>query len=117
MDDRDAAARHDAVLVARALRGEDACAFGQLVRRHQGSIRAQLRRLTGRDETWADDLAQETFLVAWRKLGQFRGEARFCTWLYRIAYTIFLQAIRRRIPAGQHRDHDTPSIDEHRPAA
>lgn len=57
----------------------------------------------------------ETFLLAWRKLGQFRGEARFCTWLYRIAYTIFLRVIRAgRIPAGQHRDHGTPSIDESR---
>ena len=113
MDDLDAAARADAVLVARALRDEDAAAFGQLVRRHQGAIRAQLRRLTRRDEAWADDLAQETFLQAWRKLGQFRAEARFSTWLYRIAYMVFLQSIRgRRVVIERPASEEAPSIDE-----
>jgi RNA polymerase sigma-70 factor (ECF subfamily) len=59
-------------------------------------VRAQLRRLTGGDHSWADDLAQETFIQAWRKLNQFRADARFSTWLYRIAYTTFLQANRSR---------------------
>jgi RNA polymerase sigma-70 factor, ECF subfamily len=109
------AARHDAVLVARALRDEGAAAFGQLVRRHQGAVRAQLRRLTAGDEAWADDLAQETFLQAWRKLEQFRAEARFSTWLYRIAYTAFLQAIRgRRLATVRDPAAETPSFDESR---
>ena len=59
-------------------------------------IRAQLRRLLQGDEARADELAQEVFLLAWRKLDQFRGEARFSTWLYRIAYTCFLQSRRKR---------------------
>jgi len=59
-------------------------------------VRAQLRRLVHGDTARADDLAQETFLLAWRKLHQFRGEARFATWLYRIAYSIFLQAARQQ---------------------
>lgn len=59
-------------------------------------VRAQLRRLLHGDDAKADDLAQETFLLAWRKLHQFRGEARFSTWLYRIAYSCFLQARRKR---------------------
>ena len=42
----------------------------------------------------ADDLAQETFVLAWRKLEQFRGDSRFTTWLYRIAYSCFLQFLR-----------------------
>ncbi len=115
MDDRDAAARVDAALVARALRDDGAVAFGQLMRRHQGAVRAQLRRLAPGDEAWADDLAQETFLLAWRKLDQFRGEAHFCTWLYRIAYTVFLQAIRgRRSITGPHPNDEVPSLDESR---
>jgi RNA polymerase sigma factor (sigma-70 family) len=61
------------------------------VRRHQGLVRAQLRRLLGDDPALADDLAQETFVLAWRKLAQFRGESRFSTWLYRIAHTCFQQ--------------------------
>lgn len=96
MTDSGAEARVDQALVARALLGQDRRAFEQLVRRHQGMVRAQLRRLLHGDEAAADDLAQETFLLAWRKLDQFRGEARFSTWLYRIAYSCFLQAWRKR---------------------
>jgi RNA polymerase sigma factor (sigma-70 family) len=95
-------ARVDAALVARALLGNDRGAFEQLVRRHQGLVRAQLRRLLRGDEAAADDLAQEVFLLAWRKLDQFRGEARFSTWLYQIAYSCFLQAHRRKSqPPGE----------------
>ena len=92
MIDGDAEARLDRALVLRARLGADQQAFSQLVRRHQGMVRAQLRRLVRDDDALADDLAQETFVLAWRKLDQFRGDARFSTWLYRIAYTRFLQA-------------------------
>ncbi|MFI4980877.1 MAG: RNA polymerase sigma factor, partial [Nevskiales bacterium] len=44
----------------------------------------------------ADDLAQEAFLQAFRKLSQFRADAAFGTWLYRIAYNVFLMHIRSR---------------------
>lgn len=94
MTDGDAEARLDRALVLRARLGADQQAFSQLVRRHQGMVRAQLRRLVRDDDALADDLAQETFVLAWRKLDQFRGDARFSTWLYRIAYTRFLQARR-----------------------
>ena len=100
MHDAPNEARIDAALVARALTGHDQAAFGQLVRRHQGVVRAQLRRLAQGDHAWADDLAQETFFKAWRSLHQFRGEARFSTWLHRIAYNIFLQETRSRKSRG-----------------
>lgn len=110
MADSAAEARIDQTLVARVLLGRDQCAFEQLVRRHQGMVRAQLRRLLRGDEAMADDLAQEAFLLAWRKLDQFRGEARFSTWLYRIAYACFLQACRRRSwPIG---DADDGGIEQ-----
>ncbi|HVT31817.1 MAG TPA: RNA polymerase sigma factor [Rhodanobacteraceae bacterium] len=96
MDDGAGTARIDRALAARALLADDTLAFEQLVRRHQGMVRAQLRRLLRGDEAAADDLAQEAFLLAWQKLHQFRGEARFSTWLYRIAYTCFLQTRRRK---------------------
>lgn len=102
MTDGAAEARVDQALVARVLLGNDPRAFEQLLRRHQGMVRAQLRRLLRGDDAAADDLAQETFLLAWRKLEQFRGEARFSTWLYRIAYSCFLQAIRKTpLPASE----------------
>lgn len=97
MADSAAEARIDQALVTRIRLDGDRRAFEQLVRRNQGMVRAQLRRLLHGDEAAADDLAQETFMLAWRKLDQFRGEARFSSWLYRIAYTCFLQA--RRTPA------------------
>lgn len=106
MADQETEARIDHALVARALLADDRRAFEQLVRRHQGMVRAQLRRLLHGDIARADDLAQETFLLAWRKLNQFRGEARFSTWLYRIAYSCFLQSVRKR----QHLS-DTPGDD------
>jgi RNA polymerase sigma-70 factor (ECF subfamily) len=93
--DSESEARIDRALVARSL-ADEAHAFEQLLRRHQGMVRAQLRRLLRGDAMAADDLAQEAFVLAWQKLAQFRGEARFSTWLYRIAYSCFLQARRRK---------------------
>jgi RNA polymerase sigma factor (sigma-70 family) len=104
--DSAAEARIDQALVARALLGNDRRAFEQLVRRHQGMVRAQLCRLLHGDATAADDLAQETFLLAWRKLDQFRSEARFSTWLYRIAYACFLQMCRTKSWAARHAQDD-----------
>ncbi len=96
MDDGEARARVDAALVEQAVRRGDTRIFEILVRRHQGPVRAQLRRLLCNDPAMADDLAQETFVLAWRKLQQFRGDSRFATWLHRIAHTCFLQYQRGR---------------------
>lgn len=87
--------RLDRLLVQRVQLQGDAQAFEQLVRRHQGLVRAQLRRLVKGDAALADELAQDVFLRLWRKLGQYRGEARFATWLFRLAYTVFLEHHRR----------------------
>jgi RNA polymerase sigma-70 factor (ECF subfamily) len=85
----------DAQLIARVLVEDDRHAFGELVRRHQSVVRATLRRLTGGNHALADDLAQETFLLAYRNLRSFRQEAKFSTWLYRIAYNAFLADARK----------------------
>lgn len=53
------------------------------------------RRLTKGDDARADDLAQETFLKAYRNIRKFRGGARFSTWLYRIAQNTFLDDLRK----------------------
>lgn len=60
------------------------------MRTHQSRVRQQLRRLTQGDAALADDLAQETFVAAWRHVGSFRGDAKVSTWLYRIAYNTWL---------------------------
>ena len=79
----------DASLLAAARRG-DTAAFGELVMRHQSALRRQLRHLLRGSDGVADELAQDAFVLAWRRIGEFRGEARFSTWLHRIAYRRFL---------------------------
>jgi RNA polymerase sigma-70 factor (ECF subfamily) len=107
----------DAQLVARTLLDDDHHAFAELVRNHQSTVRGLLRQLTGSDIGLADDLAQETFLRAYKNLRSFRGEARFSTWLYRIAYNCFREHARKRkelvgIDEQQlEREHDPQTID------
>ncbi|MFT4045219.1 MAG: sigma-70 family RNA polymerase sigma factor [Solimonas sp.] len=101
---RDAGELADVALIARVLAGDDRLAYGLLVRRHQSAVRILLRRLTAGDAALADDLAQEAFLQAYRKLAQFRADAKFSTWLQRIATNAFLQHLRTR--------HDELSLDD-----
>src|SRR4249920_1543523 len=86
----------DAQLIARVVVQDDRHAFSELVRRYQSAVRSTLRRLTAGNHALADDLAQETFLLAYRNLKSFRQEARFSTWLYRIATNAFLADARKR---------------------
>jgi len=65
-------------------RAGDSEAFAALVQRYQRMIDAVLYRMTG-SQADAEDLAQETFIQAYRQLERFRGEAGFSSWLYRIA--------------------------------
>lgn len=91
----------DAELTRRAATGRHPEAFGELVRRHQGKIRALLLRLTRGNRTLCEDLTQETFLRAYRGLSGFEGRARFTTWVHRIAYFVYLNHRNRvRQPAA-----------------
>jgi RNA polymerase sigma-70 factor (ECF subfamily) len=69
---------------------EDPHAFEELVRRRQGSIRSLLRRLC-RDAELADDLAQETFMQAWRTIRGLRSAPAFGAWLRQIAVNAWLR--------------------------
>lgn len=73
----------DALLVQRTLAGEQR-AFELLVMKYQRRVERLIGRMV-RDVDLVPDIAQETFIRAYRALGQFRGEAQFYTWLYRIA--------------------------------
>jgi RNA polymerase sigma-70 factor (ECF subfamily) len=107
----------DAQLIALVVCNDDRAAFGELVRRHQGAVRGFLRRMQGTSGDFADDLAQETFLRAYKNLRSFRGEARFSTWLYRIAYNCFREEARKRkelvgIDEAQlEAEHDPQTVD------
>lgn len=72
----------------------DARAFERLYWRHAARIKALARRFLGSSE--ADDGAQEVFVRAWSRLGQFRGEAAFGTWLHRLAVNILLRLVERQ---------------------
>lgn len=81
-------------LVGRAQRG-DRSAFDELYERNVGRVYAICLRLTA-DGRLAEELTQDVFVRAWRKIGSFRGGSRFSTWLYRLAANLVLDALRRR---------------------
>src|ERR671915_2230424 len=84
----------DEELVARSRDG-DVDSFNQLVLRWERPIYALAYRVIGRDED-ARDVAQETFLRAFRALPGFKGQAKFSSWLYRIALNLCRDWIRRQ---------------------
>ena len=91
----------DEELVAKSISG-DADSFNELVLRWQRPIFALAYRTIGREED-ARDVCQETFLRAFRALPGFRGQAKFSSWLYRIALNLCRDWIRRerRAPVVQ----------------
>ena len=100
----------DEELVARSIRG-DAESFNQLVLRWERPIYALAYRTIGREEE-ARDVCQETFLRAFRALPRFRGQAKFSSWLYRIAINLCRDWTRRerRAPTVQFPE-DTDAVE------
>ena len=106
----------DAQLVARAVAGEQR-AYELLVIKYQRRI-TRLAAHMVRDSELAQDIAQETFIRAWRALHQFRGEAQFSTWLHRIAVNTAKRALMNRsrspvltetaLQAGREDDETSP---------
>ena len=78
-----------------AFRGGDISAFDTLVQRWERKIQGAVYRIMGSGEE-ARDLAQETFLRAYRGLGSFKSEARFSSWLYQIALNLCRDRLRQR---------------------
>lgn len=89
-------------LVRRGQAGDND-AFARLVERNQAGVYNLALRMT-RDPEEAVDMTQETFLRAWRSLPGFRAEAKFSTWLYRIAYNVCLS--RRIVQPSTFADPD-----------
>jgi RNA polymerase sigma-70 factor, ECF subfamily len=85
-------------LIDRAQAGE-AVAFERLARRHAGPLWRCALAL-GKDNHWAEDLAQETLVEAWRSLARFDGRCRFSTWLYGILRHRFLKGRRQQSAAA-----------------
>lgn len=100
-----------------AYQAGDAAAFGELLARHERPLWVFLRRFVG-DAATAEDLLQEVFLRVVRAAGEWKGEARFSTWLYTIARNLCTDQARRAVhrraqsldaPAG------SPSAEESGP--
>jgi RNA polymerase sigma-70 factor, ECF subfamily len=83
----------DEELVARSIGGDTDC-FNQLIKRWERPIYALAYRTLGREED-ARDICQETFLRAFRALDGFKGQAKFSSWLYRIALNLCRDWLRR----------------------
>ncbi|HMK08739.1 MAG TPA: sigma-70 family RNA polymerase sigma factor [Anaerolineales bacterium] len=79
-------------------RGGDIDAFGELVRRYQSSVYGVCYRLLG-DSAEAEDLAQEAFLRAFRRLASYDADRPFGPWMRRVAANLTLNALQRRRPA------------------
>ena len=81
-----------------AMAGDDN-AYGELVRRRQNTIRQLFRRLC-REPALADDLAQQTFLQAWRSVQTLKSPAALGGWLRRLAINTWLQRVRAELRAA-----------------
>lgn len=92
-----ASANLDRADAASAARG-DARAFERIYARHVARIHSLARRMIGPED--ADDATQEIFVRAWTKIGSFRGDAAFGTWLHRLAINVLLG---RRTSLATHR--------------
>jgi len=86
--------QEEANLVAASKKG-DQDSFAQLVQQHQRRVFNLVFRMLQQYEE-ANEVTQETFLAAWLGLPSFRGDARFSTWLYRIAYNCALKQLEQR---------------------
>ncbi len=109
----------DADLVARCKRGEPG-AFEALYRQHASRLYNLAYRMVG-NAADAEDLLQEIFLLAHRKLGSFKGQSALGTWLYRLATNLCLDHLRskaaRTAQATSSIDEESPSGRRYEPAA
>ncbi len=98
----------EAKLIARSLK-RDSDAFGQLVERYATVIVNLAYRMVG-DRTEAEDLAQETFVAAFKALPRFRADSKFSTWLYRIAANKCKDWLRAKRPGQGGQDVDVDEV-------
>jgi RNA polymerase sigma-70 factor (ECF subfamily) len=98
----------DRELVQRT-RGGDVNAFGELVQRYQASVFGVCYRLLG-DSKEAEDLAQEAFLRAFRRLGSYDDERPFGPWMRRVAANLCLNTLEQRRPPAADLDDEVEAI-------
>ena len=97
-----------------AIRQGNAAAAEELVERTYSAVFASIYRLCG-DRDLAADLTQETYQKAWAALPKFDGRSQLFTWLYRIAYTTFLNHVRRPRRVTSLDEPDAIEVRDERP--
>ena len=102
----------DADVLARAQAG-DQFAFAQIYALHKRRIYSLCLRMVG-NKAEAEDLTQEAFLQLYRKIGTFRGDSAFTTWLHRLAVNTVLMHLRKRALAVVSLDHLIEEVPEER---
>jgi RNA polymerase sigma factor (sigma-70 family) len=85
--------RNEPYLIEKVLQG-DSTAFGQLVQKYQAFVFTIVIRIVKVREE-AEEVAQDTFIKAYESLSSFRGDSKFSSWLYSIAYRKALDALRK----------------------
>lgn len=112
----DEARRSDEELVRAYLEG-DSSAFEELVGRYESTIMNMAYRLLG-NRSDAADVCQEVFVLLMRKLGSFRGEAKFSTWLYRVSLNAchdHARRMKRHISLSESPGEDLPEMEQRLP--
>lgn len=99
----------------RAAVAGDARAFERLYRRHVGRIHGLCIRLCDGDRARAEQATQDAFVRAWEKLGSFRGESQFGTWLHRLTVNLVLgehRLLKRWVSFEEAMPEDGPAEDD-----
>lgn len=115
LDEAAAMAGSDEAALVRAAVDGDSTAFEKLYRRHVGRIHGLCWRLFGGDDLKAELATQDVFVRAWERLGSFRGEAQFGTWLHRVAVNVALgeqRVLRRWVTFEDPDDAPRPELVE-----
>jgi RNA polymerase sigma-70 factor (ECF subfamily) len=103
----------EAEVIAKAQLGDEQC-FAALYTQHKRRVFSLCLRMTG-DHAKAEDFTQEAFLQLFRKIGLFRGESAFSTWLHRLSVNIVLMQFRKKVLAEISLDETLDTQQEDKP--
>ena len=104
----------EAEVIAKAQLGDERC-FEALYGQHKRRVFSLCLRMTGNNQSQAEDFTQEAFLQLFRKIGSFRGESAFSTWLHRLSVRNIVLMQFRKVPLAEislDETLDTPDEDK-----
>jgi RNA polymerase sigma-70 factor (ECF subfamily) len=102
--------------LVRRCRAGDSTAFDELVARYRQRVFSMIYNMVHNEQD-AWDLAQDSFLKAWKSMDKFRGQAAFFTWLYRISANVTIDWLRKKQVQGETEFDDTVGLPQVEPGA